>query len=145
MNIWDKCWHSTGFSSVITETKQCSQTDGGGKRQWVGGRKLDSFITMENSSKIFTQRKKSFNIHPVLNINRPSPSLPPAVSTSEAETSERKKLEHRGEGRQRGIGKEIGLRSKRCLPPKKINKEEVRKGDKKIWCLQRRVIARIRQ
>lgn len=47
----------------------------------------------------------------------------------------RRKLEHRGEGRQRGgTGKEIGLWSKRHLPsPQKINK---RKGEKKYGALK---------
>lgn len=87
MNIWDKRWHSTGFSSVIAETKQSSQTDGGGKCEWVGARKQDSFITMENTSKIFRQREKGSKIHPILNMNSPPSPLPPAVSTSRSPKS----------------------------------------------------------
>lgn len=95
-------------------------TDGWwGKRQWAGARKLDSFVTTENSSKYSDRGKKSSNIHPLLNMNRTSPSLPPVISTSRRScnvwggrswsTGERV-------GRE-ALAKKYGSGAKRYLPP----------------------------
>ena len=83
-----------------------------GARQGAGARKRDSFWTMGSSSKILRQRKTGSKIHPILSRNRPSPSLPPAVSTyREAERFDGKRLEQRGGSRQRGTSnkRDVGM------------------------------------
>lgn len=117
-------------------------TDGWwGRRQWVGARKQDSFITTGNGSKIFRQRKKGSKIQSMLTMNRPSPSLPSAVSSSKVDErkgwgGERLGMSRGGQAWQRDTG-----RGKRYLtyPPK--NKLKGEKEKKRRWYLKKRIIS----
>ena len=113
MNIWAKCWHSTGFSCELGD--KAALTDGrwGRVRERGPGSEVPSELWKAVPK--YSDRKTGSKIHPILSRNRPSRSQPPAVSTSrEAERSDGERLEQRGGSGQRGTSskRDVGMHAK---------------------------------
>lgn len=81
------------------------------------------------------QRKKGSKIHPILNMNRPSPSLPAAVSTSRSWNVWGERLEQGERGGREALAETYAPEC-RDTYPQEIKEKGKREKEKRILCLK---------